>query len=133
MAMVALLLDRATVALPMIERLRRFPGIEDLGGAHAATDLRSARDAGSSEARALEGRPLASHLRRRPWPSLGASGIGSTALCLFDFVYIFITTSIDFYDTLSAHSSPSIFCMFMTFLFTFYVNVCCFYIVYVDA
>jgi hypothetical protein len=29
-----------------------------------------------------------------------------------------------FYDTFSVHGSPSLFCMFMIFLFTFYVNVC---------
>jgi hypothetical protein len=29
-----------------------------------------------------------------------------------------------FYDTLSIHGSHSIFCMFMIFLFIFYVNVC---------
>ena len=49
------------------------------------------------------------------------------------FLYIFIPTSIRFYDTLSVHGSPSIFCMFMIFLFTFYVNFCCFYVVYCYA
>jgi hypothetical protein len=59
-------------------------------------------------------------------PSLGASVGRSTVLFLCDFVYIFMSTSIGFYDTLSAHGSTSIFCMFLIFLFTFYVNVCCF-------
>jgi hypothetical protein len=59
---------------------------------------------------------------RRRRTSLGASGGGSTALFLCYFIYIFMPTSIDFYDTLSVHGSPSIFCMFMIFLLTFYVN-----------
>jgi hypothetical protein len=59
---------------------------------------------------------------RRRRTSLGASGGGSTVLFLCYFIYIFLSTSIDFYDTLSVHGSPSIFCMFMIFLLSFYVN-----------
>jgi hypothetical protein len=66
-------------------------------------------------------------------PSVGASGGGLMALFLYDFVYIFMPTLIGFYDTLSVHDSPSIFCMFLIFLFTFYVNGCCFYVVYHDT
>jgi hypothetical protein len=43
-----------------------------------------------------------------------------------NFVYIFMPTTIGFYNTLSVHDSPSIFCMFLVFIFIFYVNVCCF-------
>jgi hypothetical protein len=56
--------------------------------------------------------------------SLGAIGGRSMALFLMYFVYIFMSMSIGFYDTLSVHGSYSIFCMFMIFLLTFYVNVC---------
>jgi hypothetical protein len=59
-------------------------------------------------------------------PSLGASGGRSTTLFLCDFVYIFMPTPIGFYYTLSVYGSLSIFYMFLIFLFTFYVNVCCF-------
>jgi hypothetical protein len=58
------------------------------------------------------------HERRRQ-TSLGASGGGSTTIFLCYFVYIFMPTSIGFYDMLSVYGSPSIFCMFMIFLFTF--------------
>jgi hypothetical protein len=61
---------------------------------------------------------------RRRRTSLGASGGGSVTLFLCYFVYIFMPTSIGFYYTLSVHGSPSIFCMFMIFLFTFYVYLC---------
>jgi hypothetical protein len=39
------------------------------------------------------------------------------------FVYIFMPTSIGFYDTLSVHSYPSSYYSFMIFLLTFYANV----------
>jgi hypothetical protein len=54
--------------------------------------------------------------RRERWQ------IADPILCFF--VYIFMPTSIGFYDTLSVHGYPSIVCMFIIFLFTFYVNIC---------
>jgi hypothetical protein len=54
------------------------------------------------------------HRHKRWW-------IDDPVLC--DFVNIFMPTSIGFYDTLSVHGSTSMFCMFMIFLFTFYINV----------
>jgi hypothetical protein len=57
--------------------------------------------------------------------SLGVSGGGSTTLFLCDFVYIYANVN-SFYDTLLVHGSPSIFCMFLIFRFTFYINVYCF-------
>jgi hypothetical protein len=83
-----------------------------------------------------EGAPTGVPLPRRCRPSLGTSdddglpyatsGGRSTTLflCYFVYIFIFMPTSIGFYDTLSVYGSPFIFCMFMIFLFTFYVNVC---------
>jgi hypothetical protein len=42
-------------------------------------------------------------------------------LFLSYFVYIYMSTSICFYDRLSVNDSPSIYCMFMIFLFRFYI------------
>jgi hypothetical protein len=68
--------------------------------------------------------PLASHGRRRctAFPRRERWWIDDPVFMR----YIFTPTSIGFYDTLSVHNSPSIFFMFMIFIFTFYVNVCCF-------
>jgi hypothetical protein len=61
---------------------------------------------------------------RRRRTSLGGERSRIDGPIFMLFVYIFMPTSIGFYDTLSVHGSPSIFCMFMIFLFIFYVNVC---------
>jgi hypothetical protein len=63
---------------------------------------------------------------RRRRTSLGGERWQLTTLFLCYFVYIFMPTSIGFYDTLLIHGSTSIFCMFMIFVFTFYVNICWF-------
>jgi hypothetical protein len=97
----------------------------DLGGKHAAVDPRGVRPgvahAGVPPPAMTSAFPRRERRRRT---SLGASGGGSTTMFLCDFVYIFMPTSLGFYDTLSVHSSPSIFCIFMIFLLTFYVNIC---------
>ena len=48
-----------------MEDLGGTHAVEDLGGTPEAADLGGAHDVGSSEARALEWHPLASHGRRR--------------------------------------------------------------------
>jgi hypothetical protein len=102
----------------------------DLGGAHAAADPRDA-DATSAPRR----RTLVSHLPRWRRPSRGASDdvdfprreqwwIDIPIFMLF-CIHIYANIN-NFYDTLSIHGSPSTFCLFMIFLFGFYVNVCWF-------
>jgi hypothetical protein len=105
----------------------------NLGRAHVAADPRGARDVKSSEARALEWRPLASHLPRRLRPSLSASATTDflrqravadwrprfyavlfTYLCQCQYVFMIHCQFM----------TPSIFYIFMIFLFTFYVNIC---------
>jgi hypothetical protein len=140
-----LLKDRATATShrterrrcsPVIERRWRSPRTERRPTAALPQDRgsrRRARGSGSGRHAPRSGaswRPTAGDDAR---PSLGSSGGGSTTLFLCDFVYIFMPKSKSFYDTLSVHGSPSIFCMFLIFLFTFYVNFCCFYVVYCYA
>jgi hypothetical protein len=104
----------------------------DLGGAHAAADARGARTMSVPRRHApMSGtrwRPLSAMTpafpKRRRQTSLGEERWQIDDLVLCYFVYIFMPTSICFYDTLSVHGSSSIFCMFMIFLFTFYVNIC---------
>jgi hypothetical protein len=111
---------------PSDDRLWRSPMIEYLGGAPAEAGLGVARATSAPRRHAPR-----SGARWRPREaddtraSLDFVYIFMPTF-LYDFVYIFMLTSIDFYDTLSVHGSPSIFCMFLLFLFIFYVNVCCF-------
>jgi hypothetical protein len=105
----------------------------DLGDAHTAADPRGACDIGSSEAHTPEWRTLVSHLPRRRRPSQGVSDDVDFPrreqwridVAIFMLFCIHIYANINsFYDTLSVHGSPSIFCLFMIFLFRFYVIVC---------
>jgi hypothetical protein len=75
--------------------------------------------------------------KRRRWPPLDASGGGSqrrgggsssdNLIFMLLCTRILMSASIGFYDTLLVHGFPSGYCMFIIFLFTFYVNVCWFY------
>jgi hypothetical protein len=122
----------------MIERRWRSPRIEDLEGAHAAADLGGAdveADLGGARATSTPRRrapadvpppatTLAFSRRERRW-------IDVPIFILF-CIHIYANVN-KFYDTLSVHFSPSIFYMFMIFLFTLHVNVFVFYVVYDNA
>jgi hypothetical protein len=108
--------------------------VADLGGAHAVADPRDARMMSAPRRHAPRNgacwrpppatMPAFPRRERRRWTSLGDERWRIDDLFLCYFVYIFMPTSIGFYDTLSVYGFPFIFCMFMIFLFTFYVNVC---------
>jgi hypothetical protein len=144
---------RSMAAPPRIERRRRSRRIErrhpplgpsdgdappgssdddapqDRGSKRRARGDRSrrrARDVDSSEARAPEWRPLASHGRRRHAAFPKRKQWWTDDPVFMRSCINIYATSIEFYDILSVHGSPSIFYIFLIFLFTFYVNVCCF-------